>query len=65
MRPLWAWFAIDRARDRRLQVKGLNSTKISTAEYPRPESEEEFQAMLKSGTEEGWNSSLNLTDRFL
>ena len=30
-----------------------------TIEYPRPESEEKFQAMLKSGMEEGWNSSLD------
>ncbi len=30
-----------------------------TIEYPRPESEERFQAMLKSGMEEGWNSSLD------
>jgi uncharacterized protein YndB with AHSA1/START domain len=27
--------------------------------YPQPESEAEFQAMLKSGMTEGWNSSLN------
>ncbi len=30
-----------------------------TIEYPRPESEEKFQAMLNSGLEEGWNSSLD------
>jgi len=30
-----------------------------TIEYPRPESEEKFQAMLKSGMEGGWNSSLD------
>jgi uncharacterized protein YndB with AHSA1/START domain len=30
-----------------------------TIEYARPESEEQFQAMLKSGMEEGWNSSLD------
>jgi len=27
--------------------------------YPKPESEAQFQAMLKSGMTEGWNSSLN------
>jgi len=30
-----------------------------TIEYARPESEEDFQAMLQSGMEEGWNSSLD------
>lgn len=30
-----------------------------TITYPKPESEEQFQAMLKSGMEEGWNSSLD------
>jgi uncharacterized protein YndB with AHSA1/START domain len=30
-----------------------------TIEYPRPESGEIFQAMLKSGMTEGWNSSLD------
>lgn len=37
---------------------GDNKTKLSI-EYPRPESEEQFQAMLKSGMKEGWNSSLD------
>ena len=27
--------------------------------YPKPETEAQFQAMLKSGMQEGWNSSLN------
>lgn len=39
------------------EAKG-GKTKL-TIEYPRPESEEKFQAMLKSGMEEGWNSSLD------
>lgn len=30
-----------------------------TITYPKPESEEQFQAMLKSGMKEGWNSSLD------
>jgi uncharacterized protein YndB with AHSA1/START domain len=30
-----------------------------TIKYPRPESEEKFQAMLTSGMVEGWNSSLD------
>jgi uncharacterized protein YndB with AHSA1/START domain len=30
-----------------------------TIEYPRPESEEKFQAMVKSGMVDGWNSSLD------
>ena len=37
---------------------GGGKTKL-TIEYPRPESEKKFQAMLKSGMEEGWNSSLD------
>lgn len=37
---------------------GKNKTKLSII-YPRPKSEEQFQAMLKSGMEEGWNSSLD------
>jgi uncharacterized protein YndB with AHSA1/START domain len=39
------------------EAKG-GKTKL-TIEYPRPNSEEQFQAMLKSGMEEGWNSSLD------
>lgn len=30
-----------------------------TITYPRPENEQHFQAMLKSGMKEGWNSSLD------
>ncbi len=30
-----------------------------TIEYPRPESEKKFQAMVKSGMVDGWNSSLD------
>jgi uncharacterized protein YndB with AHSA1/START domain len=30
-----------------------------TITYQRPENEEQFQAMLKSGMKEGWSSSLN------
>lgn len=30
-----------------------------TITYPKPETDEQFQAMLKSGMKEGWNSSLN------
>ncbi len=37
---------------------GNGKTKLSIT-YPRPESEAQFQAMLKSGMKEGWNSSLN------
>lgn len=33
-------------------------TKLSII-YPKPETEEQFQAMLKSGMNEGWNSSLD------
>ena len=33
-------------------------TKLSIV-YPKPESEAQFQAMLKSGMQEGWNSSLD------
>jgi len=36
-----------------------------TIEYPRPESEEKFQAMLKSGMKEGWDSSLDKLARSL
>jgi len=37
---------------------GGGKTKL-TIEYPRPKSEKQFQAMIKSGMEEGWNSSLD------
>lgn len=30
-----------------------------TIHYPKPETEAQFQAMLKSGMKEGWSSSLN------
>ncbi|HRN69961.1 MAG TPA: SRPBCC domain-containing protein [Candidatus Woesebacteria bacterium] len=33
-------------------------TKLSVI-YPKPETAEQMEAMLKSGMEEGWNSSLN------
>ncbi len=33
-------------------------TKLSII-YPKPETEKQFQAMLKSGMKEGWNSSLD------
>jgi len=33
-------------------------TKLSII-YPKPESEKEFRAMLKSGMKDGWNSSLD------
>lgn len=37
---------------------GENKTKL-TIQYPKPDTEEQFQAMLKSGMKEGWSSSLN------
>ncbi|MBI2593351.1 SRPBCC domain-containing protein [Candidatus Daviesbacteria bacterium] len=37
---------------------GMGKSKL-TITYPKPETEEQFQAMLKSGMKEGWNSSLN------
>ncbi len=39
-------------------------TKLSII-YAKPETEEQFQAMLKSGMEEGWNSSLNKLEEAL
>lgn len=36
---------------------GDGKTKLSMI-YPRPETEEQYQAMLKSGMKEGWMSSL-------
>lgn len=39
-------------------------TKLSVI-YPKPESEEQLQAMLKSGMNEGWNSSLNKLEKAL
>ncbi len=41
-----------------------NKTKLSII-YPKPETEEQFQAMLKSGMKEGWNSSLNKLEEVL
>ena len=37
---------------------GKGKTRLSIV-YPKPETEAQFQAMLKSGMQEGWNSSLN------
>lgn len=45
------------------EVEG-GKTKL-TIIYPKPESEEEFQAMKKSGMEEGWQSSLNKLEKAL
>lgn len=36
-----------------------------TLVYPKPETEEQYQAMLKSGMKEGWQSSLNKLDKAL
>ena len=36
-----------------------------TIHYPKPESEEHFQAMIKSGMEEGWSSSLDKLEKAL
>lgn len=37
---------------------GDGRTKLSIV-YPKPENEAQFEAMLKSGMEEGWSSSLS------
>jgi uncharacterized protein YndB with AHSA1/START domain len=37
---------------------GKGRTRLSIV-YPKPESEAQFQAMLKSGMKEGWESSMN------
>lgn len=42
----------------RFEEAGENKTKL-TIEYPRPESDAQFEAMLKSGMQEGWSSSLD------
>jgi uncharacterized protein YndB with AHSA1/START domain len=42
----------------RFEDAGNGKTKL-VIEYPKPVSEEQFQAMLKSGMQDGWNSSLN------
>ena len=39
-------------------------TKLSII-YPKPETAEQFEAMKKSGMEEGWNSSLNKLETIL
>ena len=39
---------------------GLSTSKTKLSiHYPRPKSDEEYQAILKSGMKEGWQSSLN------
>ncbi len=43
---------------------GEDKTKLTIA-YPRPDNEAQFQAMLKSGMKEGWNSSLNKFEKAL
>lgn len=42
----------------RFEDAGDNKTKLSI-EYPRPESDEQFEAMKNSGMEEGWGTSLD------
>ena len=42
----------------RFQALGKGRTKLSI-EYPPPESAAQLEAMIKSGMQEGWNSSLN------
>lgn len=36
-----------------------------TVKYPKPETEEQMKAMLKSGMKEGWQSSLNKLEKVL
>lgn len=43
---------------------GPGKTKLSVI-YQKPETEEQLQAMLKSGMREGWNSSLNKLEKAL
>lgn len=45
------------------EVEG-NKTRLSII-YPRPASEAAFEAMLKSGMQEGWQSSLNKLEKSL
>lgn len=45
------------------EVEG-NKTRLSVI-YPRPASEAAFEAMLKSGMQEGWQSSLNKLEKSL
>lgn len=44
--------------------EGEGKTKL-TILYPKPETQEELDAMLKSGMEEGWQSSLNKLEAIL
>ena len=37
---------------------GVGKTRLSIT-YPKPETEQQYQALLKSGMVEGWNSSFN------
>ena len=43
---------------------GAGKTKL-TIIYPKPETKEQMEAMLKSGMTEGWNSSLNKLEESL
>ena len=43
---------------------GSGRTRLSLV-FPKPESEAEYQAILKSGMEEGWNSQLNKLEQAL
>ena len=43
---------------------GEGKTKL-TIHYPKPENEAHFQAMIKSGMKEGWQSSLNKLEQAL
>lgn len=43
---------------------GDGKTKLSIV-YPKPESKEQLEAMLKSGMKEGWNSSLDKLENAL
>ncbi len=42
----------------RFETAGKDKTKL-TIEYPKPKSKAQLEAMLKSGMEEGWNTSLD------
>lgn len=44
--------------------EGEGKTKLSIV-YPKPETEEQMEAMLKSGMKEGWGSSLNKLEKAL
>ena len=43
---------------------GEGKTKLSLT-YPKPENEAQFEAMIKSGMEEGWSTSLDKLERVL